>query len=96
MPKSIRAVDASQSRITDKCVLAILPEADVHMATGAGVLVRIFRHERDADTLLVGNLFEALFIDRVVIRHVEDVRVLDIEFVLAFPPFPLGAFDRHT
>ncbi len=66
------------------------------MTARPGLVLGELGHERDADLQLLGHFLQALFINGVVVRHGEDVGVTDVEFVLAGPPFPLGALDRNA
>ena len=94
--KQVRTLDAGEFLITGKRVFAIFPQAKMDVATGTGMVVGIFGHERHADALRIGNFLDALFIDALIVGHSQDVGVAHIQFVLPESPFPFGAFDRNS
>jgi hypothetical protein len=71
-------------------------ERAVDMAAAAGEAVVPLRHESHALALQQRDLFDAVLIDDVAIRHLEGVRVAQIELGLARTPFAFGGFDRDA
>src|SRR5688572_13559055 len=71
-------------------------EAQVDVAARAGLLGRHLGHEGQREPVLIGQLLQALLVDRVAIGHRERVGVAHVELVLAEPPLALRVLDRDA
>ena len=94
--KRVRTQNGPQRFLTRKGIFAILPQTNVNVRTRPRALGGKFGHERYAQTHRIGHFFEALFIDHVVVGHVQHFGVAHIEFVLPQTPLAFRGFDWNA
>src|SRR5450432_3142074 len=74
----------------------LIPQTHVDVTARPGKLLIKLCHEGHSNSKLVGNVFEALFIDRVAVGHRQKVGIADIQLVLARSPFAFAELDRYA
>jgi hypothetical protein len=92
-PEFVGAFYWAEGLAAGEGVFALAAQAEVDVAAGAGLAVGELGHEGDGDAGLIGDLLEALLEEDVIVGHLEDGVVADVDLVLAEAPFALGVFD---
>ena len=56
------------------------------MTTGTRLILAVFGHKSDTHSKLIRNFLEALFVNRMPVRHGQHFRVTHIQLMLAKTP----------
>src|SRR5881397_3903268 len=74
----------------------LVPERGMQVERRAGRGHVVLGHERDGRAVLVGDLLRAVLVERGAVRHLERLRVAEVDLFLSPPPLALRGLDRDV
>ena len=95
-PEGVRSLHGAYGLVSRKSIFGPAPEAEVDMATGAGLVLAVLGHESNRLPHLIGYGLEALLEELVPVGHVEGLGIADVELVLAQAPLAFGVLNRDA